>query len=112
MSVEKPRSIDRRSSIEKISDSDAFDVLELAQDEKDERKGFWNRLFRPPKRDLEAIATQPSVFDDPKSLEAYRPPPSYENAHRFDPNARWTWREERVRIRPMLSFIIPYLPSN
>lgn len=46
---------------------------------------------------LDAVATQPSVFDDPVSLEAYRPPPQYENAHRFDPLCRWTWREDKVR---------------
>ena len=55
--------------------------------------GFWRRTA---KHDLDAIATQPSVFDDPVTLELYRPPQSYENAHRFDPNARWTFREERV----------------
>lgn len=54
---------------------------------------FWRRMA---KHDLDAIATQPSVFDDPVTLELYRPPQSYENAHRFDPDARWTFREERV----------------
>jgi MFS transporter, ACS family, DAL5 transporter family protein len=54
---------------------------------------FWRRTA---KHDLDAIATLPSVFDDPITLELYRPPQSYENAHRFDPNARWTFREERV----------------
>lgn len=54
--------------------------------------GRWRQL----PEDLDSIATQPSVFDDPKTLEAYRPPVTYENTHRFDPNARWTWREEKV----------------
>jgi hypothetical protein len=63
----------------------------------DRRTGrFWRRRV---KHDLDAVATQPSVFDDPVTLELYRPPPSYENTHRFDPDARWTWREERVRYR-------------
>lgn len=52
---------------------------------------------------LDEIATQPSVFDDPLTLEVYRPPPQYENAHRFDPLARWTWREEKVR-----SFVVAF----
>ena len=56
---------------------------------------FWRRKA---KNDLDAVATQPSVFDDPVTLELYRPPQSYENAHRFDPNARWTFREERVKV--------------
>ncbi|KAF7302927.1 T-complex protein eta subunit [Mycena kentingensis (nom. inval.)] len=54
---------------------------------------------RGPKLDLDSIATQPSVFDDPASLEVYRPPPQYENAHRFEPLARWTWREEKKLVR-------------
>jgi hypothetical protein len=48
--------------------------------------------------DLNAIATQPSVFDDER-LEAYRPGDEWENTHRFDPDERWTWGEEHRLIR-------------
>lgn len=57
---------------------------------------LWKVWRRTAHRDLDMVATQPSVFDDPISIDTYRPPPQYENAHRFDPLARWTWREERV----------------
>ena len=70
---------------------DTFLVSQLHNDGR--WTSFWRRMA---KHDLDAIATQPSVFDDPVTLELYRPPQSYENAHRFDPNARWTFREERV----------------
>ncbi|KZV74111.1 MFS general substrate transporter [Peniophora sp. CONT] len=54
---------------------------------------------RGPRVDPDAIATQPSVFDDPALVDLYRPPPAYENVHRFNPLARWTWAEERRVIR-------------
>ncbi|KAG6846039.1 hypothetical protein H0H87_006403 [Tephrocybe sp. NHM501043] len=72
-------------------------ALPLATPEESSSSLFsWKR--RP---DLDTIATQPSVFDDPTALEVYRPPPEYENAHRFNPNARWTYREERNVVRKM-----------
>jgi hypothetical protein len=36
--------------------------------------GLWAR-WKQPAVDLDSVATQPSVFDDPVGLEAYRPPP-------------------------------------
>ncbi|KIM47672.1 hypothetical protein M413DRAFT_15814 [Hebeloma cylindrosporum] len=58
-----------------------------------------DELLKLIKVDLDAIATRRSVFDDPKTLDVYRPPPRYENSHRFDPQARWSWREEKNVVR-------------
>ncbi|KAL3462832.1 major facilitator superfamily domain-containing protein [Aspergillus heterothallicus] len=54
---------------------------------------------RRKKKDPEEIATQPSVYDDPKLAPFYQPNPKYENLHRFDPTFRWTWGEEKPLIR-------------
>lgn len=48
---------------------------------------------------LDDVATQPSVFDDERLAPLNEPGPEYENVHRFDPKARWTWREEIPLIR-------------
>jgi hypothetical protein len=50
-------------------------------------------------QDLDAIATKRSVFDDDELGKFYAPPADYENAHRFDPTFRWTFREERAVLR-------------
>ncbi|PPQ79901.1 hypothetical protein CVT25_002957 [Psilocybe cyanescens] len=90
------------SSSEKLSDfsvaEDREEVPTLGTPVEPGSFGFAS-LWRREKRDLDAIATQPSVFDDPVTLKIYLPPPQYENAHRFDPFARWTWREEKRIIR-------------
>ncbi|TFK56233.1 MFS general substrate transporter [Heliocybe sulcata] len=76
--------------------------------------GLWSRIRqRRDRHDLDGIATQPSVFDDSVTLEVYRPPAAYENAHRFDPGARWTWREEwavlrKIDLRIMLWTCVMY----
>ncbi|KAK9467980.1 major facilitator superfamily domain-containing protein [Lipomyces arxii] len=60
--------------------------------------GFWN--VRGPKDvDLDAVATQTSVYDDPEKAKLYQPLPNYENLHRFNPLARWTWRDEIKLVR-------------
>ncbi|KAG7150049.1 putative transporter like protein [Verticillium longisporum] len=59
--------------------------------------------FFPKKKDfdIDAIATQPSVYDSPAAAAYFRPHESYENRHRFDPACRWTWKEELPLINKM-----------
>ncbi|KAK9476992.1 major facilitator superfamily domain-containing protein [Lipomyces japonicus] len=65
---------------------------------------FWN--FSGPRNvNLDDVATQQSVFDDPEKSKLYWPIAEYENLHRVDPLARWSWREE-VRVLRKIDFRI------
>ncbi|EPE08461.1 major facilitator superfamily transporter [Ophiostoma piceae UAMH 11346] len=52
-------------------------------------------------KNLEEVATQPSVYDDPQLARYFQPTAKYENLHRFDPAARWTWAEELPLINKL-----------
>ncbi|KAJ5833280.1 hypothetical protein N7474_001591 [Penicillium riverlandense] len=74
------------------------------------RKRFWWK--RDPKHDPNAIATQISVFDDPASAAQYQPRDDWENIHRFDPEARWTWGEESRVVRKLDLYIMVFAYFN
>ncbi|KAI1091747.1 MFS general substrate transporter [Rostrohypoxylon terebratum] len=56
------------------------------------QKRLW--FQKSKQNNLNDIATQPSVYDNPDIAPQYKPREDWENLHRFDPRARWTWVEE------------------
>lgn len=71
---------------------------DLAEPDPDSTTRFSDILLRRRRapENLDAIATKRSVYDDPSLAKHYWPKKEYENYKRFDPNVRWTVREEKV----------------
>lgn len=91
---------DKKSPIDRKHppSADSKESIELLPPE-DEVPKFKDLLFNRAKfvtHDADAIATRRSVYDDPVLAPNYWPTKRYENLHRFDPKARWTFKEERV----------------
>jgi hypothetical protein len=79
------------------------------------------RIRKGPKGDeydLDAVATQPSIWDS-DNIEEYKQlyiHPKWENASAFDPSLRWTFREEnqvrrKVDWKIMVSFKLYVRPT-
>ena len=102
--TKQPTSSGKSSSLSDIDKSPVdFDTKSVLADDdlvdaEPEPFRFTNLIFRlgNASQDLDATATRRSVYDDPVLAPHYFPKPDYENIHRFDIMARWTYREERV----------------
>lgn len=97
-------SIDKKNVDDFESTVTRDDLVEPDPDSSTKFSDIFLRRRRRAPLDLDAIATKRSVYDDPSIAKHYWPKKEYENYHRFDPNARWTVREEKV-CRVHFSFL-------
>lgn len=95
----------------------ASELGDLAEpDEEPNSPWPWARRSTRP-ADLDAIATQRSVFDDPNLAGFYLPRSDHENFRRFDISERWTYREEaavkrKTDVRIFLWILVMFFALN
>lgn len=103
-SNEKPEVLDDTKEVPEYHASNYDDLVNPDEEEPASSNWSWRAFFGKP-RELDAIATKRSVFDDPTLASYHTPPPEYENYKAFDPSLRWTYREERS-VRRKVDFRI------
>lgn len=88
-------SLAKKSASVDVRTLDGKDLVDEDQEPVKFTSLFFRRFYKPI--DLNAVATRKSVYDDPNLAPHYWPKKDYENLHRFDPKARWTYKEEQVK---------------
>ena len=100
-----------KDSLEERGCSDLVDEEEAVQSISSWAKAlFGKQTILPP--DLDAIATRRSVFDESHLARFYWPRRDYENIHRLDPSARWTYREEKVGDLLAAAYILQFVDCH
>ena len=93
------------------------ELSNLAEPDKELRSPWlWARQSQKP-ADLNAIATQRSVYDDPALVQFYFPRADHENLKAFDIGERWTYNEEnkvkrKTDIRIFLWILVMFFALN
>ncbi|KAJ3732568.1 allantoate permease [Lentinula guzmanii] len=89
------------STNELVVGDELLKTLDLVEEDAPFKLSSWlfSRWHNISHIDEDSIATRRSVYDNPEMAQLYWPKQEYENLHRFDPNSRWTYKEERSLVR-------------
>ena len=111
-------SLDKHDAVNTAKEVPGEDAADLAESHDTIQPFDWTwRSLRQRPKDLDAIATPRSVFDDPDLARFYAPSSQWENFHRFDPNERWTYREQislrhKIDLRILLWVLVMFFGLN
>ncbi|KAJ3811704.1 allantoate permease [Lentinula lateritia] len=100
-SIKKLHEVDTVLADELTVSDELLKTIDLAEEDSPFKLSSWvfSRWSSKPQLNENRIATRRSVYDNPEMAQLYWPKQEYENLHRFDPTARWTYREERSLVR-------------